>query len=46
MKMREELENKFEAILIEIRTKKNAPTITNPRSERTELRTLNLWDPK
>ena len=32
-KMREEIEGKFEAILREIRTSKNASTITNPRSE-------------
>ena len=31
--MREEMENKFEAILKEIRTSKSASTITNPRSE-------------
>ena len=33
MKMREEMENKFDAILKEIRTNKTASTITNPRSE-------------
>ena len=33
MKMREEMENKFDAILKEIRTSKTASTITNPRSE-------------
>ena len=31
--MREEMENKFDAILKEIRTSKTASTITNPRSE-------------
>ena len=33
MKMREEMENKFDAILKEIRTNKTVSTITNPRSE-------------
>ena len=33
MKMREEMENKFDAILKELRTSKTASTITNPRSE-------------
>ena len=33
MKMREEMENKFDAILKEIRTNKTTSTITNPRSE-------------
>ena len=32
-KMREEIDNKFDAILREIKTSKNASTITNPRSE-------------
>ena len=35
-KMREEIENKFDAILREIKTSKNASTITNPRSESNE----------
>ena len=33
MKMREEMENKFDAILKEIRSSKTTSTITNPRSE-------------
>ena len=33
MKMREEMENKFDAILKEIRTNKTTSTISNPRSE-------------
>ena len=33
MKMREEMENKFDAILKEIRTNKTTSTIRNPRSE-------------
>ena len=33
MKMREEMENKFDAILKEIRTSKTTSTITNPRPE-------------
>ena len=33
MKMREEMENKFDAILKEIRTNKTTSIITNPRSE-------------
>ena len=33
IKMREEMENKFDAILKEIRTNKTASTRTNPRSE-------------
>ena len=33
MKMREEMENKFDAILKEMRTNKTTSTITNPRSE-------------
>ena len=32
-KMREEIDGEFEAILREIKTSKNASTITNPRSE-------------
>ena len=35
-KMREEMDSKFEAILKEIKTSKNASTITNPRSESNE----------
>ena len=35
-KMREEIDNKFEAILRGIKTSKNASTITNPRSESNE----------
>ena len=35
-KMREEIHNKFDAILREIKTSKNASTITNPRSESNE----------
>ena len=35
-KMREEIDGKFEAILREIKTSKNASTITNPRSESNE----------
>ena len=35
--MREEMGNKFEAILREIRTNKNASTVTNPRSEHNEI---------
>ena len=35
-KMREEIDNKFDAILREIETSKNASTITNPRSESNE----------
>ena len=35
-KMREEIDSKFEAILKEIKTSKNASTITNPRSESNE----------
>ena len=35
-KMREEIDNKFDAILREIKTSKNASTITNPRSESNE----------
>ena len=35
--MREEMHNKFEAILREIRTNKNASTVTNPRSETNEI---------
>ena len=40
MKMREEMENKFDAILKEIRTNKTASTITNPRSEPNEIQNL------
>ena len=35
-KMREEIDSKFEAILKDIKTNKNASTITNPRSETNE----------
>ena len=35
-KVREEIDNKFDAILREIKTSKNASTITNPRSESNE----------
>ena len=38
-KMREESYSKFEAILREIKTSKNASTITNPRSESNETQT-------
>ena len=41
--MREEMENKFDAILKEIKTNKTTTTITNPRSE---YKTFNLRDPK
>ena len=37
MKMREEMENKFDAILKEIRTNKTTSIITNPRSEIDEI---------
>ena len=33
MKMKEEMENKFDAVLKEIKTNKTTSTITNPRSE-------------
>ena len=36
-KMREEMDNKFEDILREIKTNKNASTVTNPRSEINEI---------
>ena len=36
-KMREEMNNKFEGILREIKTNKNASTVTNPRSETNEI---------
>ena len=36
-KTREEMDNKFEAILREIKTNKNASTVTNPRSEANEI---------
>ena len=36
-KMREEMDNKFEAILREIKTNKIASTVTNPRSEVNEI---------
>ena len=38
MKMREEKENKFDAILKEVRTNKTTSIITNPRSEIDEIR--------
>ena len=46
MKMREEMENKFDAILKEIRTNKTTSTITKPRLKLTECKALNLRDPK
>ena len=46
MKMREEMENKFDAILKEIRTSKTASTITNPRSEPNGIYNLQPSDPK
>ena len=46
MKMREEMENKFDAILKETRTNKTTSTITNPRSEVDGYKTVNLRDPK
>ena len=38
MKMREEMENKFDAFLKEIRTNKTTSIITNPRSKNDEIR--------
>ena len=35
--MREEMDNKFKAILREIKTNKNTSTVTNPRSEGNEI---------
>ena len=48
MKMREEKENKFEAILKEIITTKSASMITNPRSEMngTQIIQTSGLDPK
>ena len=46
MKMREEMENKFDAILKEIRTNKTTSTITNPRSEIDGMQNSQLRDPK
>ena len=37
-KMREEMENKLETILKEMKSNKSAPTVTNPRSETNEIR--------
>ena len=37
-KMREEMDNKLEAILKEIKSNKSASTVTNPRSETNEIR--------
>ena len=37
-KMREEMENKLEAILKEIKSNKSASTVTNPRSDINEMR--------
>ena len=37
-KMREEMENKLEAILKEIKSNKSASTVTNPRSDTNEMR--------
>ena len=42
-KMREEIDGKFEAILKEIKTSKNASTITNPRSESNETQNTQPW---
>ena len=39
-KMKEEMDNKFEAILSEIKTNKNASTVTNPRLETNEMQDL------
>ena len=36
-KMREEMDNKLEAILKEIKSNKSASTVTNPRSETNEI---------
>ena len=46
MKMREEMENKFDAILKEIRTNKTTSTITNPRSEIDRTQNSQPSDPK
>ena len=40
MKLREELENKLDSILKEMKPNKSASTITNPRSEKID--TLNM----
>ena len=36
-RMREEMDNKLEAILGELKTKKSASTVTNPRSKMDEI---------
>ena len=36
-KMREEVDNKLEAILREIKTNKSSSTVTNPRSDANEI---------
>ena len=40
MKMREEMENKLDAILKEIKSNKSASTVTNPRSEMNEMQNM------
>ena len=39
-KMREEMENKLDAILKEIKSNKSASTVTNPRSEMNEIQNM------
>ena len=45
-RLREEMDNKFEAILREIKTNKNTSTVTNPRSEANEVQESQYPDPK
>ena len=46
MKMTEELENKLDAILKEMKPNKSASTVTNPRSEKMTPRICNRRGPK
>ena len=42
MRMREEMQNKLDAILEEIKTSKSASTVTNPRSETNDTQKLQI----
>ena len=45
-KMREEMDNKLEAILREIKTNKTSSTVTNPRSDQMKCKEVSSRDPE
>ena len=45
-KLREEMENKLDAIVKEIKSNKSASTVTNPKSEVNEIQNMQPWGSK